>query len=140
MAARHTILYAEDDLDDVYILKQAFSKYSNAVDIAHAQNGFEALQLLNDLQKANHPPCLIILDINMPGKDGRETLIRIKEMELHKSIPVVLFTTSSSSADQAFAATWKAEFITKPLMFSELEQLAKKFMEMCGIEVLEQAQ
>jgi CheY-like chemotaxis protein len=139
MATKHTILYAEDDLDDVYILKQAFNKYSNAVNIAHARDGFETLQMLQELQAANQLPCLIVLDINMPGMDGRETLMRIKSDDTYKHIPVVLFTTSSSPLDKAFAEEWQVAFVTKPSVFAEFELLAKKFMELSGIEIPQQA-
>ncbi|HEY6954638.1 MAG TPA: response regulator, partial [Flavisolibacter sp.] len=84
-------------------------------------------------------PCLIILDINMPGMNGREALIRIRQSEDFKNIPVVLFTTSSSEMDKAFARKWNSEFITKPLVFSELEALAKRFVSLCSASVSERA-
>jgi len=51
----------------------------------------------------------------------------------------VLFTTSSSEMDKAFARKWGAEFITKPLVFSELEALAKRFVSLCTSSVSERA-
>jgi CheY-like chemotaxis protein len=75
----------------------------------------------------------------MPGMNGREALIRIRQSEEFKHIPVVLFTTSSSELDKAFAKKWGAEFITKPLVFSELEMLAKRFVSLCTSSVSERA-
>lgn len=134
MSVKHTIVYAEDDLDDLFIVKQAFERYDGQISIVHSFNGFEALEELARLQQANTLPCLILLDINMPGMDGRETLIQLKQQDDYKDIPVVLFTTSSSPLDKAFAAKWGAQFFTKPLVYSEMENMVKTFMSFCGIE------
>lgn len=139
MAAKHTILYAEDDADDLFIVQQAFEKYHGEINIAHAYNGFEAIEYLQKGAENGSLPCLIILDMNMPGMDGRETLIRIKQSDVFKNIPVVIFTTSSSKEDKVFAQKWGAEFITKPLVFSELEELAKSFVSLCNFEISKRA-
>jgi CheY-like chemotaxis protein len=128
---KHTILYAEDDLDDLFMIRQAFEQFDGATTLQHVSNGFEALEQLNKAKANKQLPCLIILDINMPGMNGREALIRIRQSEDFREIPVVLFTTSSSELDKAFARKWGAEFITKPLIYSELEQLAKRFVALC---------
>lgn len=131
MSHKHTILYAEDDNDDLFLVQQAFQLSKEEVSLVHASNGFEALQRLAELEAASDIPCLIILDINMPGMDGKEALIRIKQSDNFRNIPVILFTTSSSESDQAFARKWSAKFITKPLIFSELEELARNFLDLC---------
>ena len=136
---KHTILYAEDDLDDLFMIRQAFEQFDGSTQIVHSGNGFEALEQLNKAKANQQLPCLIILDINMPGMNGREALIRIRQSESFKNIPVVLFTTSSSDLDRAFAKKWGAEFITKPLVFSELEMLAKRFVSLCTSSVTERA-
>ena len=135
MTTKHTILYVEDDLDDLFMVEQAFEKYNSDINIVHAKDGFEGLKYLNGLTENDPLPCLIILDINMPGMDGRETLIRIKQSIRFKDIPVVLFTTSSSDRDIYFARKWNADFITKPLVYSELEELAKSFTHLCHFEM-----
>jgi CheY-like chemotaxis protein len=139
MTSKHTILYVEDDLDDLFMVEQAFEKYNSGVEVVHAKDGFEALKFLHELKDTTPLPCLIILDINMPGMDGRETLIRIKQSLRFKDIPVVLFSTSSSDRDKAFARKWNAEFITKPLIYSELEEIAKSFTNLCDFEMKSRA-
>lgn len=139
MTSKHTILYVEDDLDDLFMVEQAFEKYNSGIKVVHAKDGFEALKFLNELKDKDQLPCLIILDINMPGMDGRETLIRVKQSLRFKDIPVVLFSTSSSDRDKAFARKWNAEFITKPLIYSELEELAKSFTNLCDFEMKSRA-
>jgi CheY-like chemotaxis protein len=131
MAHKHTILYAEDDLDDLFLMRQAFEQFDSSIQLFHANNGLEALEQLNKAKDNGSLPCLVILDINMPGMNGRETLIRIRQSENLKTIPVVLFTTSSSELDKAFAKKWGAEFITKPLIYSELRHLAELFVSLC---------
>jgi CheY-like chemotaxis protein len=129
---KHIILYAEDDLDDLFIVQQAFESFNETITIVHANNGFMALEYLQELALKDMLPCLIILDMNMPGMDGRETLIRIRQSEAYNNIPVVVFTTSSHKADKDFAQKWGAEFITKPLVYNELEELAKAFVSKCN--------
>ena len=131
MAAKHTIFYAEDDLDDLFIVKQAFQTYDGEVKILHANNGLEALEVLQALEDKDSLPCLILLDINMPGMDGRETLIRIKQDDRLKDIPAAMFSTSSSSLDKEFAAKWNAKFFTKPLVYSEMEKMVDTFVAIC---------
>lgn len=131
----HTILYAEDDHDDLFMVRQAFEKFEEQVTLLHANDGFDALEQLRQAEIRKASPCLIILDINMPGMDGKETLVHLKQSDRYKKIPVVLFTTSSSDGDKAFAQKWGAQFVTKPLVFSELEKLAETFLNLCSSAV-----
>ena len=132
---KHTILYADDDLDDLLMIQQAFEQLDGTTELLHASNGFEALEQLNKAKAEKRLPCLVILDINMPGMNGREALIRMRQSDNFKNIPVVLFTTSSGEFDRAFAKKWGAEFITKPLVFAELEELARRFVSLCTASV-----
>ena len=135
MPTKHTIFYAEDDLDDLFIVKQAFQTYDGSIKIIHAHNGLEALEQLETLTEIDSLPCLILLDINMPGMDGRETLIRIKQHDRLKHIPAAMFSTSSSSLDKEFAAKWNARFFTKPLVYSEMEKMVDTFVALCDHKV-----
>ena len=132
---KHTIVYAEDDNDDVQFVRDCFNQYDNKIELIHAQNGNEALTVLHDLQQKEITPCLIILDINMPLMDGRQALVKIKGNEELKKIPVVMFTTSNSHLDKEFAQKWGADFITKPLRYSEVEGLAEEFVRRCDMEM-----
>jgi DNA-binding response OmpR family regulator len=132
---KHTIVYAEDDWDDVQFVKDCFKKYDEKIELVHAQNGSEALHVLENLLQEEVRPCLIILDINMPLMDGRQTLVKIKGHEDLKKVPVVMFTTSSSNLDKEFALKWGADFLTKPLRYSEVEGLAEEFVRRCDFEI-----
>jgi CheY-like chemotaxis protein len=130
-ATKHVILYADDDHDDQLLVRQAFQKYDSTIHIVTAFDGSEALDYLNKLDDDDPLPCLIILDINMPGIDGKQALLKIKQTEKLKSIPIVMFSTSSGKMDKEFAAKWSAEFITKPLTHAELTTIADLFVQHC---------
>ena len=134
MISKHTILYAEDDLDDLLMVRQAFEPHDH-IEVLHAANGLETLQRLEKLQDKGIQPCLVILDINMPKMDGREALENMKKNEAFRNIPVVLFSTSSSQQDKQFAQKWGVELITKPLHYSDLEYIAKQFIDRCNFEL-----
>ena len=127
---KHTILYAEDDLDDIHVFNIAFAKYRD-IEILHFFNGWELLSYINALPQGHAIPCLILLDINMPGMDGKETLVRLKKNKNVSFIPTVLLTTSSTQADKDFALKWDADFITKPLVYTDLEKLVDRLAALC---------
>ena len=134
-AHKHTILYAEDDLDDLFMIQQAFEQFDGSTQILHANDGFEALEQLKKAKENQQPPCLIILDINMPVLNGRDVLKKIKEMPPLASVPVVLFSTSSSTMDKEFAKKYEAGFVTKPLDVSQMEMITELFVEHCRDEI-----
>ena len=127
------ILYAEDDLDYLDLVQQAFNAYKN-IEIVHAHNGLEALEFLKNAD--GKMPCLILLDINMPVMDGKQALEKIKSDDRFNNIPIIMFTTSSSEVDKKFAMEMGADFITKPLNYSEVEDLAHEFAYRCNIELI----
>ena len=131
MTQSYTILYADDDQDDLMILSEAFSRYTERLRVVHACDGAEALATLEMMKQKGDLPCLIIMDINMPGMDGKQALKRIKESEAYSQVPVVLFSTSSSRNDQVFAEEWGANFLTKPSNYNDLEGLVQHFVNQC---------
>ena len=100
---KNVVLYADDDVDDLELVQDAFARYSNNVDVVTARDGSQALQYLSRLKDQDPKPCLVILDINMPILNGKEVLIKLRQMEEFESTPVVLFTTSSLPQDHNFA-------------------------------------
>lgn len=131
---KHTIVYAEDDLDDLFILQQAFQKH-NHIDVLHAPDGKLALMILEAMAQKNSLPCLVILDINMPVMNGREVLQAIRGHAGLSKLPVVLFSTSSSPVDRIFAENFQAILVTKPVEFSNFERIVEQFIERCNFEV-----
>src|ERR1051325_3092215 len=98
-----SILLVEDDPGDVLISKRALStgKLNNHVTVA--SDGDQALELLRGKHNGSGPPRpdLVLLDLNLPRKDGREVLQEIKSDPTLRSIPVIVLTTSSAEEDIA---------------------------------------
>src|SRR5688572_3429366 len=95
------VLVVEDDLGDVALVEGAFAEHSVASDLHHVADGAEALAFLRreDPYGAAPRPDLILLDLNMPRVDGRQTLAHIKSDDDLKSIPTIVFTTSAAEND-----------------------------------------
>jgi chemotaxis family two-component system response regulator Rcp1 len=112
------ILLVEDNLGDVRLTREAL-KDAKVLNTLHvARDGEEATDFL--FRKGNHAsaprPDLIILDLNLPRKDGREVLAEIKADEDLKRIPVVILTTSKSEEDVLKSYNLHANcYVTKPL-------------------------
>jgi len=115
------ILIADDDPDDCYLVKSAFEECKINNPLAFAQNGLEALDYLKLPQIDEKHVGLIILDLNMPKMDGRETLKRLKSDPKWQRIPVIVMTTSQAPEDiyQCYGLGANC-YITKPSSFDEL--------------------
>ena len=127
---RNTILWADDDLDDLSLMKEILHKNGKDFTILEARNGKDALQILESSPKSEFP-CLIILDINMPILDGKETLSIIRKIEEYKDIPLVVFTTSNSELDKMFCRRYNVEMITKPPQYRSLEDAVLRLLDYC---------
>lgn len=132
---RYVVLYADDDQDDIDLVLDAFKRFSDNVDVITAQDGYEALSYLKGLPPLEPSPCLIILDMNMPRLDGKETLEKIRGLERYREVPVVVFTTSSYAMDKEFARKHGAGFITKPLDVKQFSVIAEQFITHCADEI-----
>ena len=130
MKGRH-ILWADDDMDDLMLMRQVLQELGDNYNIAEVHNGKEALDYLQEGKQANTLPCLIILDMNMPVMDGKETLSRLKKDEALKEIPVVFFTTSNSQIDKLYCKHQGVEMITKPPQYANLKEAVQKLLKYC---------
>ncbi|MDB6022224.1 MAG: response regulator [Pedosphaera sp.] len=125
------ILMAEDDSDDRLLAQEALTESGITVDLRFVEDGVELMDYLNRRKKFSSPensprPGLIILDLNMPRKDGREALREIKLDPELKRIPVVVMTTSTAEPDIAKVYDLGANsFISKPVAFNSLVGLMK---------------
>jgi|SRR5450432_4276446 chemotaxis family two-component system response regulator Rcp1 len=112
------ILLVEDSPGDVRLTREAFRDAKVHINLHVALDGTEAMAFLKqEGAHANVPrPDLILLDLNLPKKDGREVLKEIKESPDLKSIPVVILTTSEAEADILRSYQLHANcYITKPV-------------------------
>ncbi len=120
------VLYAEDDTDDIFLIRKSFEENKVTVGLVTVKDGVEALAFLEAHQDPLHRPCLIILDVNMPKLNGRDALVRIRSMEAFADTPILLFTTSSMELHRQFAKKYRADFMTKPLRDYQLELIIRK--------------
>jgi CheY-like chemotaxis protein len=123
MKRKHCIVIVDDDADDREIIRDAFVSAIEEQEYVFIENGDRLLEYLEQ-QVENYVPSLIMLDLNMPGKDGRETLKEIKTNTRFQHIPTIVFTTSSSHRDKQTVYDMGANcFITKPDTFNKLIEL-----------------
>jgi two-component system, chemotaxis family, response regulator Rcp1 len=115
------ILLVDDDTTDRELFIDVINLVGKGYDVAEAAHGGAALEYL---QQASVLPNLIILDLNMPVKDGRETLKELKSHAVFKSIPVCIMSTSSAHFDVQFAYDEGAcLFLVKPLEYKEMIEM-----------------
>lgn len=125
------ILIADDDPDDCLLTCEAFKECQVANPLHFVHNGEELMDYLKRrppyTDDKQHPlPGLILLDLNMPLKDGREALIEINADKQLRAIPVVILTTSSAEEDIVHSyQAGGSSFITKPVSFSGLLKVVK---------------
>jgi len=127
-----TILYAEDDKDDMEMLEEALKNVAKEFNLIHFKNGKEVIDLLTENPGVLTQSCIILLDINMPLVDGKETLEWIKERSEFDHIPVIMLTTSEYTIDIKYCEDLGARVINKPQLFEELIAVAKEILDMCN--------
>jgi CheY-like chemotaxis protein len=121
------ILVVEDSAEDFVALGRAFRKHALQNPVLRCADGDQALEYL--LGYGKHPawpkalPAIVLLDLNMPGTDGRAVLDTLKHDKLLSSIPVIIFSTSSNSRDVDDCYRLGANsYLTKPIAYADLEE------------------
>ena len=123
---RITTLLADDDADDRLLARQALLESGSVLDLRLVEDGEEVMDYLHHrgayvLSSDAPRPGLILLDLNMPRKDGWEVLKEIKEDVVLRRIPVVIFTTSKAAEDiERSYALGASSYIVKPVTFEAL--------------------
>jgi CheY-like chemotaxis protein len=126
-----TILMADDDQDDCLLVKDAFVESRLLNDLRFVEDGEELMDYLYHRGKyaeidSSPRPGLVLLDLNMPRKDGREALEEIKSDSDLRSIPIVVLTTSKQEEDILRSYDVGANsYVTKPVTFKGLVDVMK---------------
>lgn len=123
--SKRSILVADDDIDDQFMLKEAFASLNFDGEIQCVENGEELLDYLNNKGKYTDPsfllPKLILLDLNMPKIDGRQCLKIIKANINLCKIPTIIFSTSNNPEDISQSYELGANsYVIKPYSYNEL--------------------
>lgn len=123
------ILVAEDNPGDVRLILEVLreSKIANEVDVV--RDGVEAMEYLRQTGRHSEAkrPVLVLLDLSMPRKDGREVLAEIKDDANLRRIPVIIMTTSAADEDVIRAYDNHANcYVRKPVDFEQLRSVVQK--------------
>ncbi len=114
-SAKHSVFIVDDDEDDRLTMRDAFIENKHSHNYVFMQSGDQLMGHFADDSTVKKHPSLILLDLNMPGRDGREVLREMKKNDDLKPIPVIVVTTSSSAKDREASYKLGANcFVTKP--------------------------
>ncbi|MFB6345647.1 MAG: response regulator [bacterium] len=110
------VLAVEDNPADVRVLERVFEEMDRSIPIHSINTGTQALEFVSsNFGDRQIPPVLVLLDLNLPGTDGRSILKELKTDEVLCSIPVVILTTSNSREDRTWCyETGANSYIVKP--------------------------
>ncbi len=121
------ILLVEDSPSDVRLIREALKETPIRVKVNVANDGIEAMDYLHQSEKGSvSRPDLVLLDLNLPRKNGREVLAEVKASPQLKQIPVLVMTSSKADEDIQSAYSLNANcYITKPADLSEYVNIVR---------------
>lgn len=122
------VLYADDDTDDKDWVSEACAAIDTPLSLIFVENGRQVLDYLVQTTPEQFP-ALIVLDLNMPELDGRQTLRKLKTHPLYQGIPVAIVTTSTNRMDRDVCHQLGATlFLTKPDTHTEWQNVIQHFI------------
>lgn len=118
------IFLAEDNRGDAFLVREALTEYGLEHQLILAEDGDEAAKLLDEFGKTTPCPDVILLDLNLPKRDGVEVLNQFRERTDCHGVPVIVITSSDSPRDRARTAELEANYyFRKPSEFEEFMKL-----------------
>jgi CheY-like chemotaxis protein len=130
------IVFADDDADDLELITGFFKQYNRNINVLEFKDGKEVLRFLDDFAINTTPPLLIVLDINMPRLNGKETLKAIRRHPQYGAIPVVIYSTSANQSDEEFCHRFNASWVAKSPTVDGIKQIARVLAEFCELQGL----
>ena len=126
------VLLVEDNPGDARLAREALADSKLKLEVIEAHDGEAAIEILRNAHSVSggRLPDLILLDLNLPRKDGREVLAEIKNSPEWKHIPVVVLT--SSKAEEDILATYQLHansYISKPIDLSQMQRVVKEIKD-----------
>jgi len=128
------VIFADDDADDLELITGFFKQFNREISVLEFKDGKEVLKFLDDFALNANAPMLIILDINMPRMNGKETLMAIRQHPNYQHIPVMLYSTSNDSRDKLFCQKFNASWVNKPSDVEGVKQIARIIADFCSID------
>lgn len=130
MINNHEVLLIEDNPADARLIVEVFDGFAIKKNLTIVKDGAEAMDYLNKKgrYKDRQCPSIILLDLNLPKKDGREILKEIKQDQKLKRVPVIVLTTSRAEEDiMGSYGNYASAYLTKPNDFNEFMELIESF-------------
>jgi len=124
------ILIAEDDEDDQFLLKSAFKEISFDIDLVFVSNGIELLNHFQDFDSGviEKLPTLLVVDLNMPKKNGKEAIKELSVKEYFKDMTTIVFSTTSNDTEKNKCKELGVNgFFVKPSNYKDLMGLVTTF-------------
>ena len=126
MTKTKIVLYADDDMDDKLWVTDACKAIDSTLEMRFLENGKNVFSYLEHAKESEYPS-LIVLDLNMPEMDGRQTLKAVKSHPHYKDIPVAIVTTSSNPIDRDVCKKLGASiFLIKPNTHDEWQHIIRE--------------
>ncbi|MES2649935.1 MAG: response regulator [Bacteroidota bacterium] len=115
------IVIADDDYDDIELFQTALMEICPDHELTIAQDGISLLEILTNIER----PYAIVLDLNMPGKSGKQCLKEIRSRKELEGVPIIILSTSSFQGDiQYCLAEGATQYLVKPTSFPALKKIA----------------
>ena len=120
------IFYADDDVDDRDLFEDAMNEVNPDVKLVLATNGQEIIELLENIVEV---PDFIFLDLNMPVMSGKECLKRIKKLDRLKSVPIIIYTTTSNKEEfKNLVLLGAADCVVKGISFKAIKDSLRSIL------------
>ncbi len=133
MVENFYILIAEDDEDDQLLLTSAFSEVQTSAKLVFVENGIELLDHFRSFDEGGvrELPALLIVDLNMPKKNGREAIRELVQKEYFRKFPTIIFSTTGNELERERCRQLGiTDFFVKPSNFQRLKQMVTQFKDM----------
>ena len=132
MERKLNFLVAEDNPGDVFLIRRALDSQGFDYDLLVARDGEEAIRFIGEAAAGTRPVDLLLLDLNLPRRDGTEVLTRLREQESLRGVPVILLTSSDSPQDRERCMRLGADrYFQKPSTlagFMQVGEIAKELV------------
>jgi CheY-like chemotaxis protein len=128
------VIFADDDADDLELITGFFKQFNRSVNVLEFRDGKEVLAFLEEYASNTSLPLLIVLDINMPGLNGMDTLVRIRQHKELRHLPVVIYTSSTNPEEQEFCESLVASWVRKSDSLDGIRQTARILAEFCILQ------
>jgi len=126
------ILIAEDDEDDQYLLSSAFKDLESNIELVFVQNGIELINHFAHVDEGKYAlPSLMIVDLNMPKKNGKEAIRELLAKTYFRHFPTIIFSTTGNEIERTRCAELGVnEYVVKPSNYRSLLEMVSKFQEL----------